>query len=177
MKRIRSLVLVPLLAIVLSGCTATQDQIAAKTIVSANGLQDAAARAYQDAVAKEKAAGQLCSLALCPSGIPSLLNPVGCPLPAPTSALLAACTAAGTPIPYDPTKLAALAGPVNAGYEAVRGAEAARLAVKAGKDPNGLGDALALMGQAVLRVYVGASDLGIKLPLADALKLAQEVSK
>lgn len=165
------------IAALLAGCTVSQDQFAAKSIMAANGLQDAAAHAYDDAVAQEQAAGKLCNLALCPAGVASPLNPVGCPLPAPNAAILESCAKAGAPIPYNPDALARVAGPLNATYEAVRAAGAAKLAVKAGQAPTGLSLALKLMGEAVLRVYLGAADLGLKLPMADAVKLMQETSK
>lgn len=144
-----------ILAIVLSlavsvGCVSFDDG-AKKTILAANDFQDAAKNMFEEAKATTVAAGKACgekARAQTPPVTPSL----------------EACAALGVPIPFDPEKLNKLAGPINAAYEAIRAAEAARLLYKEGKGSKT--NVIALVGlalESVARFTTAASDLGVKV--------------
>ncbi len=153
----RALVLVAVLA--LTGCL---NATAKKVIFAANDVQDGAKGAYDEAKTVTEAAGKQCGAvarAATPPVVPSL----------------EACAALGVPIPYDPAKLNTLAGPVNAAYEAIRGAEAARLAWQAGTAPKANVITQVTLGlEALSRFVAAANDVGLKL---DTTKLGEIVAK
>lgn len=147
------------LLLALVGCF---NATAKKVIVGANEVQDGAKNVYNDAKTQTEAAGKACGVearAAVPPVVPSL----------------EACAALGVPIPYDPVKLNKLAGPINAAYEAIRGAEAARLAWKAGTGTKADVIAQITFGlDAVSRFVAAANDLGLKL---DTTKLGEIITK
>ncbi len=148
------------LLFLLSGCGSDPAANARRWIVTANDLQDTAAKAYDQAKVDELAAGKLCRQAA---------TAAGKPLPAPDSPEAAPfCASLGAPLPYDPARLPGLAGPINAAYEAVRAADALRLA---GGDPV---KAAVQAVDVVAHLYDLAADLGLSLPFAKATALRQE---
>lgn len=144
-----------------SSCaTLTPDQTAARAIVVLNDFQDTAAHVYDEAKVQEAAGGKACREAAASRGVP--LPAVS---PATIVELRAACDTFGTPIPYDPYKLQALAVPVNATYDAIRAANAVRTAVKAGQAGDTMG-ALSKAAAAVRSLLAGAREVGVKFPPA-----------
>jgi hypothetical protein len=147
------------LALPLVGCF---NATAKKIIVGANEVQDGAKNAYNDAKAQAETAGKACG-EVARTAVP------------PVVPSLEACAALGIPIPYDPEKLNKLAGPINAAYEAIRGAEAARLAWR-----NGNGDKanvivqVTLALEAITRFVAAANDAGLQI---DTTTLGQIVAK
>lgn len=96
-----------------------------KLIVSANDAQQAAADTYNAAKAAEDGAAQACR---------QVLVSKGQPLPATPEQIQPACTAIGQPLPYDPVKLQKAAAPINALYDGIRAANAARTASGTAED-------------------------------------------
>lgn len=135
---------------------------AKNVIVGANEVQDGAKNAFNEAKAKTEAAGKACG-AVARQAVP------------PVTPTLEACAALGVPIPYDPAKLNALAGPINAAYEAIRGAEAARLAYQKGTGQKADVVAQITLGlDAVARFVAAANDLGVEV---DTTKLGEIITK
>ena len=155
------LILLLTVAVLLSGCvTLTTDQKIARGIVVLNDFQDTAAHVYDDAKVQEAAGGKACREAAASRGVP--LPPVS---QATIVDLRAACDTFGTPIPYDPYKLQALAVPINATYDAIRAANSVRTAVKAGQAGDTMG-ALSKAADAVRSLLAGAKEVGVKFPPA-----------
>lgn len=156
------LILLLTVAVLLSfGCaTLTQDEKIAQGIVVLNDFQDTAAHVYDDAKAQEAAGGKACRDAAAARGVP--LPPVS---QATIADLRAACDTFGTPIPYDPYKLQALAVPINTTYDAIRAANSVRTAVKAGQAGDTMG-ALSKAADAVRSLLAGAKEVGVKFPPA-----------
>lgn len=138
--------------LIVFGCANGADK---KLIVSANTLQDSAAKAYDAAKDQESAAGAACA---------ARAKDAGVPLPQPTKetigALLSNCKALGAPLPYDPFKLADLAGPINGSYEAIRAADA----IRRGVAPGDQAASLAAIVEAIGKLWQAAADVGVKLP-------------
>ena len=153
------LLAVALFAVV--GCS-TFDETAKVTIVSTNEFQDAAKNAFNEAKATTEKAGKECG-AIAREQVP------------PVIPSLEACKALGVPIPYDPVALNKLAGPINAAYEAIRGAQAARLLYKEGKGSKT--NVIAAMGlalEAVARFTTAANDAGVKIDTKPFLEIRQK---
>lgn len=132
---------------------------AKKAIVGANDVQDGAKNAYNEAKAQTEAAGKACG-SIARAAVP------------PVTPSLAACAALGVPIPYDPEKLNKLAAPINAAYEAIRGAEASRLAWQAGTA--GKSDVIVQVTQAleaISRFIAAAQDLGVQIDTSQLLAI------
>lgn len=143
----------------LTGCF---NATAKKVIVGANEVQDGARGAYNEAKVQTEEAGEACG-AVARAAVP------------PVVPSLEACAALGVPIPYDPARLNTLAGPINAAYEAIRGAEAARLAWQAGAAPKSDVILQITLGlEALTRFVAAANDIGLKL---DTTKLGEIVAK
>ena len=145
------LFLVALLA-VLTGCTDGSDK---KLILAANALQIQAAGAYDGAKALEDAAGRDCA-AKAAAASQALAAPTRETVPQ----IRAACASLGAPIPFDPFKLADLAGPLNGAYEAIRAADAVRRGAQPGDLPRSIGAVI----EAISRLWQAAADVGVKLP-------------
>ncbi len=138
---------------------------AARWILTANDLQDAAGRAYEQAKVDELAAGKVCAAAA---------RAAGKPLPAPDSPeARPLCASLGTPLPYDPVGLRDLAEPINVAYETVRAADAVRKGIVSG-DPVVAAQEAA---DAVWHALKAASDLGLAVPLPQATSLQTETRK
>ena len=153
------------LVLFLVGCF---NATAKKVIVGANEVQDAAKNAFNDAKAQVEANGKACG-AKARAQVPPVT-------PSPE-----ACAMLGLPFPYDPVKMNELVGPINALYEAVRAAEATRLAWRKGHGSKG--DVVAqvtLALEAISRVFTAADDLGVKLDrtqLDEVIRKWAEVTK
>lgn len=139
--------------LLVAGCPA---RVAKNAIVTANELQDAAARAYNQAKADETAAANSCKTKAAAAGvvIPTPLTREN------VAGVMDSCKALGSPLPYDPFKLADLAGPINSAYEGVRAADA----VRRGAQPGDQAQFIAAMTDVIGRLWRAATDLGIKLP-------------
>lgn len=139
--------------LLVAGCPA---RVAKNAIVTANELQDAAAKAYNQAKADEAAAANSCKAKAAAAGVvipvPLTKENVG--------GVMESCKALGAPLPYDPFVLADLAGPINAAYEGVRAADA----VRRGSQPGDESQFIAAMVDVIGRLWRAATDLGIKLP-------------
>ncbi len=170
MKRAVSLCLL----VALIGC-ATADQVAKKAEITAIDLQEAAAHAYLDATQQETVADAACGSAMKIAGIPAQKV-----TPASWPAIAEACKTLGTPIPYDPFKLAAVGRQVNQAYDAIQAADVARMDVKkaiaAGKAPDTSGVVIAAM-QAIRSLYTVALDVGLKVDFGKADAFVQAVLK
>ncbi len=103
-----------LLGLALAACSSSTTK---RLLISANEAQDSAAKTYETAKALEMDASSRCRAALVAAGKP---------LPATPQQIQPICQSVGVPIPYDPVKLQNAAGPINALYDAVRSANAAR---------------------------------------------------
>lgn len=148
---------------VFTGQRCNFDSYAKQAIVSANELQDAAARAYNAAKEQEQAQGKACAIVARERNLTPSVE---------------VCAQLGVPIPYDPEKLAALAQPINEAYDAIRALNDLREAVNAGTAPKAdLQAALVKASGAILRLYEIATGIGIKVDLAGAQKLNAEVNK
>lgn len=142
-------ILVPLLF----GCPS---RVAKNAIVTANELQDAAAKAYNQAKADETAAASSCKVKAAAAGVA---------LPVTVTrenvgGVMESCKTLGAPLPYDPFALADLAGPINASYEGIRAADA----VRRGAQPGDESQFIAAMVDVIGRLWRAATDLGIELP-------------
>lgn len=161
------LVLSPLALLV--GCASSPNAIAKVSLVTLNDLQDAAAREYQTATGLEAAAGLRCADAARAKGItlPRLKRDA---TKEDGEAAMKPCAALGEPLPYNPALLRDLAAPINAGFDAIRAADAARRAAVA----NGSGDTTTTIQAAVealSRLYAAAKELGLNLPFDKLLAL------
>lgn len=145
------LFLVAVLA-VLTGCNGGGDK---KLILSANALQIQAAGAYDGAKALEDAAGRDCAAKAAAAG-----QALAAPTRETVPQILAACASLGAPIPFDPFKLADLAGPLNGAYEAIRAADAIRRGAQPGDLPRSIGAVI----EAISRLWQAAADVGVALP-------------
>ena len=157
--RARRIAALALAVLALAGCF---NGTAKKVIVGANEVQDGAKNVYNEAKAQTEAAGAKCG-AVARAAVP------------PVVPSLAACAALGVPIPYDPAKLNTLAGPINAAYEAIRGAEATRLAWQAGTAPKADVIVQVTLGlEAITRFVTAANAVGLKI---DTTKLGAIVAQ
>lgn len=145
------LFLVAVLA-VLTGCTDGSDK---KLILAANALQIQAAGAYDGAKSLEDAAGRDCAAKAVAAG-----QHLGAPTRETVTQIRATCAALGAPIPFDPFKLADLAGPLNGAYEAIRAADAIRRGAQPGDLPRSIGALI----EAISRLWQAAADVGVALP-------------
>ncbi len=142
-------------ALLLSAGCASPNAVAKRVISAADAAQQAIATSYTEATVAEKAAGLACgdegkrlraAGTLAPAWRPSFEN----------------CKAIGKPLPYDPDKLASVADPLNATYDAIRAADSARkLAVASLKDPNPGAIAVQLL-DFLSRLYALAGELGFR---------------
>lgn len=108
----------PALALVLGlALAACSSSTTKRLLISANEAQDAAAKTYETAKALETTASENCKAALLAASKP---------LPKTPDEIRPLCQNVGVAIPYDPVKLQHAAGPINALYDAVRSANAAR---------------------------------------------------
>lgn len=153
----------------LVGCASSPNAIAKASLVTLNDLQDAAAREYQTASGQEAAAGLRCADAARAKGVtlPALKRAA---TKAEGEAAMKACGALGEPLPYNPASLRDAGEAVNASYEAIRAADAARRAAVA----NGSGDTTTTIQAAVealSRLYAAAKELGLNLPFDKLLAL------
>lgn len=137
---------------VLTGCNGGGDK---KLILSANALQIQAAGAYDGAKALEDAAGRDCAAKAAAAG-----QALAAPTRETVPQIRAACASLGAPIPFDPFKLADLAGPLNGAYEAIRAADAIRRGAQPGDLPRSIGAVI----EAISRLWQAAADVGVKLP-------------
>ncbi len=145
LRAVPALFLVLLLPLV--GCDF--DTAARKTILGLNEVQDGAYNALKDAKAQVFVAGARCG------ELARLQTPPAAPSPV-------MCEALGAPLPFDPVKVNDAIAISNAAYEAIRGANEARLALKAGSGSQG--DVFLAMGHAiaaVARLGTAAKDLGV----------------
>lgn len=157
---VKGLLLLLAVTLSLACATLTPDEKIARGLVVLNDFQDTAAHVYDEAKVQEAAGGKACREA---AAIKSVALPAVSP--ATIVELRAACDTLGTPIPYDPYKLQALAVPINATYDAIRAANAVRVAVKAGKAGDTPG-ALKQAATAVRSLLAGAREVGVKFPPA-----------
>lgn len=166
------LLILPLLvvAVLLVGCgTLSPNGVAKVSIVTLNDLQDAAAREYQTASGQEAAAGLRCADAAKAAGIvlPTLKKTA---TKDEGAAAMESCRALGEPLPYNPASLRDMGEAVNASYEAIRAADAARRAAVA----SGNGDTTKTVSaaiEALSRLYAAAKELGLNLPFDKLLAL------
>lgn len=166
------LMILPLLvvAVLLVGCgTLSPNGIAKVSITTLNDLQDAAAREYQTATGQEAAAGLRCADAARKAGValPALKKTA---TKEEGEAAMRPCAALGEPLPYNPALLRDTGEAVNASYEAIRAADAARRAAVA----SGSGDTTKTISAAVealSRLYAAAKELGLNLPFDKLLAL------
>ena len=165
MKKSSVLILTVCLSTAL-GCASLDDTLK-RVVVTGNEAQDALAQAYTAAKTETVAAGKACG-ARARNAVPpvSLVAIVDV-----STAELARtqCAALGVSIPYDPVKLNALVGPLNAAHEAVLGVDAARKSALNGGTANYTSE-IALAVTALRQFYAAAKDLGINVqsPLLDA---------
>lgn len=138
---VKGLLLLLAVTLSLACATLTPDEKIARGLVVLNDFQDTAAHVYDEAKVQEAAGGKACREA---AAIKSVALPAVSP--ATIVELRAACDTLGTPIPYDPYKLQALA--VKAG--------------KAGDTPGALKQA----ATAVRSLLAGAREVGVKFPPA-----------
>lgn len=136
---------------VLTGCNGGDK----KLILSANALQIQAAGAYDGAKALEDAAGRDCAAKAAAAG-----QALAAPTRETVPQIRATCAALGAPIPFDPFKLADLAGPLNGAYEAIRAADAIRRGAQPGDLPRSIGAVI----EAISRLWQAAADVGVALP-------------
>ena len=139
----------PAILLVLALTACDFDTAAKKTILGLNELQDGAFLALKDARGQVVAAGLKCG------ELARLQIPPVTPSPE-------ACKAIGSPLPFDPVKLNDAIAVGNAAYEAIRGANEARLALKAGTGAKA--DVILAIGHAiaaVTRLGTAARDLGV----------------
>lgn len=146
------LVALVLVLAVLSGCTDGSDK---KLILAANALQIQAAGAYDGAKSLEDAAGRDCAAKAVAAG-----QGLAAPTRETVPQIRATCAALGAPIPFDPFKLADLAGPLNGAYEAIRAADAIRRGAQPGDLPRSIGALI----EAISRLWQAAADVGVALP-------------
>lgn len=135
------------------------DTAAKKTIFGLNEIQDGAFNALKEARAKTVAAGLACGEAA-RAAVPQVT-------PSPE-----ACAALGHPIPFDPAKVNDAISVSNTAYEAIRGANEARLALKAGSGSKG--DVLAAVGHALdalLRLGAAVREAGVEFDDTELRKL------
>lgn len=135
------------------------DTAAKKTIFGLNEVQDGAFNALKEARAKTIAAGLACGEAA-----RAAVPPVN---PSPE-----ACAALGHPIPFDPAKVNDAISVSNAAYEAIRGANSARLALKDGSGSKG--DVLAAVGHALdalIRLGAAVREAGVEFDDTELRKL------
>jgi hypothetical protein len=148
---------------------ASFDQTASRVIVAANGAQDSAAQAYTEAKTATVAAGKTCGEAGRAAGI--ALPPITDK--ASGAAAIAACKALGVNVPYNPFVLNQLVGPLNAAYDAIRGLNDARVAVKAGQANDFYGMLNKALG-AVTQFYAAAKEAGLTVNVAPLERLQEE---
>lgn len=157
-------------AVLAVGCgTLSPNGVAKVSIVTLNDLQDAAAREYQTASGLEAAAGLRCADAARKTGVslPALKKTA---TREDGEAAMKPCAALGEPLPYNPASLRDMGEAVNASYEAIRAADAARRAAVA----SGNGDTTKTVSAAVealSRLYAAAKELGLNLPFDKLLAL------
>lgn len=144
--------LVVLALAVLTGCAGGADK---KLILAANNLQIAAAGAYDGAKAMEDVAGRDCAAKAAAAG-----QHLAAPTRETVPQIRAACASLGAPIPFDPFRLADLAGPLNGAYEAIRAADAIRRGAQKGDLPRSIGSLI----EAISRLWQAAADVGVTLP-------------
>jgi len=151
-SRARAGVLFVVVLAVLTSCNGGGDK---KLILSANALQIQAAGAYDGAKALEDAAGRDCAAKAAAAG-----QALAAPTRETVPQIRTACASLGAPIPFDPFKLADLAGPLNGAYEAIRAADAIRRGAQPGDLPRSIGAVI----EAISRLWQAAADVGVKLP-------------
>lgn len=141
-------------AVLLSAC-ASPNAVAKRVISAADAAQQSIATSYTEATAAEKAAGLACGSEGKRLRDAGLVAAVWRPN-------FTTCAQIGKPLPYDPDKLASVADPLNASYDAIRAADSARrLAVAASKDPNPGAIAVQLL-DFLSRLYALAGELGLR---------------
>lgn len=144
-----------LAVLVLSSCASDPNAVAKRVISAADAAQQSVATSYTEATTAEKAAGLACG----DEG--KRLRAAGT-LPPSWRPGFVTCAAIGKPLPYDPDKLARVADPLNAAYDAIRAADSARkLAVAASKAPDPGAIAVQLL-DLLARLYALAGELGLK---------------
>ena len=150
-----SSILLLAVAVFLSGCASDPNAVAKRVISAADAAQQSIATSYTEATVAEKAAGLAC-------GDEGKRLRVAGTLPPGWRPGFVPCKEIGKPLPYDPDKLASVADPLNATYDAIRAADSARkLAVAASKDPDPTAIAVQLL-DLLSRLYGLAGQLGMK---------------
>ncbi len=144
-----------LVVLACSSCASDPNAVAKKVISAADAAQQAIATSYTEATTAEKAAGIACGDEGRRLRAAGQVPPGWLPGFAP-------CAAIGKPLPYDPDKLARVADPLNATYDAIRAADSARkLAVAASKAPDAGAIAVQLL-DFLSRLYSLAGELGLR---------------
>jgi hypothetical protein len=135
------------------------DTAAKKVILGLNEVQDGAFLALKDARSQTLAAGLKCGTVARAQVLPVTPSPE-------------VCKALGVPLPFNPEAVNDAIGISNAAYEAIRGANEARLALKAGSGSKG--DVILAIGHAIAavsRLGNAAKDVGVPFDDTELKKL------